>query len=540
MADQEQQMDAPPRYHGSARRRVSQRAAQRAARAGGKFGPERPAPRVNLVKWGLGCVGLSMLLFTAGTMFILIVTPVLFRNLTPEYQFRLVQKFPFLAAFQPTRAFTGDYLPTVVPSNLTRADAMALLASPVAPVASPTPGDPGAGSLAAGDDDPLPTATPSPTPTDAPPTITPALATNTPMLSASTPTPIYTATPIRTLLPLPPPTDIPIPVAFHASGFTWEPQDWNNCGPANLTQALKYYGWKGNEAEAAAYLKPNRDDANVSPWQMVDFVNQKTGIRAVMRVGGDVALIRALVSQRFAVILEKGYIVPGSGWMGHYLTVIGYDDSQGLLYGLDTDRTDGPDHRGYAEKYENIDRMWQQFNRLYIVLFPKEREGELAALLGPRRDVNYSYQLALNQARQEASSNPQNAHAWFNLGSNYVLLRQYPQAVKAFENARNAGDGVPWRMLWYQFGPYEAYYNAGNYSEVIELAKVTDAGTKYIEETYYWWGMALAASGKSDEAEKMFKFAQKVNPNFNPAKERLAEVQNGLFKPPDLAQTKPN
>ena len=56
------------------------------------------------------------------------------------------------------------------------------------------------------------------------------------------------------------------------------PQDWNACGPANLTQALQFYGWKGDQHTAAAYLKPNREDKNVGPAEMVKFANQQPGI----------------------------------------------------------------------------------------------------------------------------------------------------------------------------------------------------------------------------------------------------------------------
>src|SRR5262249_44396309 len=156
----------------------------------------------------------------------------------------------------------------------------------------------------------------------------------------------------------PSPTTVPVPASFHSLGFKWVPQGWNNCGPANLTQALQYYGWNGNQDDAAGWLKPNREDKNVSPWQMVEYVKMQTSVKALYRVGGDLELIKRLVSSKFAVILETGYNVAGEGWMGHYLTVAGYDDTQGFVYGMDTYLGDGPDHQGKHEPYSDLDTRW--------------------------------------------------------------------------------------------------------------------------------------------------------------------------------------
>jgi tetratricopeptide (TPR) repeat protein len=313
------------------------------------------------------------------------------------------------------------------------------------------------------------------------------------------------------------------------------PQGWNNCGPANLTQTLVYYGWQGDQDDAARYLKPNTNDKNVSPWQMVDFVNKKTGVKALWRVAGDLDLVKRLVANKFAVIMETGYDVAGTGWMGHYLTVIGYDDNQSLLYGLDTYLLDGKDHQGYREPYEDIDRRWQAFNRTYLVIYSADRESELASILGPDADLNYNYEHARSVARYEASLQPNNSFAWFNLGSSLVLLHKYKEAVVAFDQAQNAS-GLPPRFLWYQFTPYEAYYNTGNYLQVLALVQSALNSTLDVEETYYWKGMAEAAQGQNAIAQEDFKRVLRFNPNFTLAADRLTEIQNQKFSPPAIAQ----
>ena len=55
----------------------------------------------------------------------------------------------------------------------------------------------------------------------------------------------------------------------------------------------------------------------------------------------------------------------------------------------------------------------------------------------------------------------------------------------------------PWRMMWYQTGPYFAYYYTGRYQDVINLATQTlDAMSEPIlEESFYWRARASFSSG---------------------------------------------
>lgn len=525
-----------------------------------------------------GCIGSGVLALGIIGIVAIIALPALFRTLDEDLQYRLVRRFPFMTdwQFRPTPPFQS--LPTLA---VTEDDAYTLLLTPlastmlvtvsptaIAALSNPTvtPSSPTATATAS------PTATPTSTPTatatststttpsstaraptvtmenvggasPAPSTATPtATATMTSTSSATVPptnTHVPTATPSSTATSTPLPTLPPLPGSYHASGYTWVPQTWNNCGPANLIQALEPFGWPGNQATAVAYLKPNKEDKNVSPSEIVTYVSLisketkvKGGIGALTRVGGDLTLIKRLVSQQFSVILETGFSLPEEGWMGHYLTVIGYDDSQGLLYGLDSFLGDGPDSGGIPEKYDDLDRRWQQFNRAYIVIFPLERENEVLSILGQDTDLVYNVLHALDTARSEAAASPNNQFAWFNMGSNYTLLGQYTQAATAFDRASRVGGGLPFRMLWYQFGPFEAYYRVGNYANVMALVNASLKTTTYVEETYYWRGMVAAAQGKSAQAIEDFSRALKFNPNFALAAQMRDQVAGGTFKPP--------
>jgi tetratricopeptide (TPR) repeat protein len=315
-----------------------------------------------------------------------------------------------------------------------------------------------------------------------------------------------------------------LPPSYLMTGFNFEYQGWNNCGPATLTNALSYFGYTDDQNVAANWLKPNYEDKNVSPWQMAEFVNQQLAgnTRALVRQGGTLDRLKTLVANNFPVIIEEGYDPPphDKGWMGHYLLVIGYDDSQQLF--TSDDSYIGPNT---TYPYDHLNDSWRDFNRLYIVLYDASREQELMALLGSDADENQNYINAFRAAQQEATANPQDAYSWFNMGTNLVDLQMYNDAATAFDQARNLG--LPWRMMWYQFGPFVAYNAVGRYSDVIALAQanLNDGGGQYVEETFYYAGIAREAMGEAQRALDNYNGAVTFNPNFTPARiarDRLA------------------
>lgn len=325
-------------------------------------------------------------------------------------------------------------------------------------------------------------------------------------------------------------TTEPLPTSFRVSNYKWEPQKWNNCGPANTVQGLRLIGYETTQKDAAGYMKPNSNDGNVSPWQISDYVNKTGTVRALVRVNGNMLLLKRLIYAGFGTLVETGLISPDDGtWEGHYLTVIGWNDGQGIFDGLDT-LENSP--QGVSEEYIDFDYRWSHFNRVYIVLYRPDQESKLRSILGLDWDAGLNTQRALEQALQEAQQDQNNAYAWFNAGSNYVALGQYDQARAMYDRAYSIYKGLPWRMLWYQFGPFKAYYETGQYQRVIELANATLANTTHIEELFYYRGSAYAALGQSAEAQTDLQTAISNNTNFTPAQEFLNALQGGLNAKP--------
>ncbi len=333
-----------------------------------------------------------------------------------------------------------------------------------------------------------------------------------------------------TTLPIPSPTPWPIPVSARLEGFQHKFQEWNNCGPATLAMALTYFDLNVSQADTAAVLKPNPEDRNVSPNEMADYVNEQTPFQAVFRSNGNRDTLRRLVANNLPVIVEIGIEPPGEyrwmGWYGHYLLVVAYDDSQEQFwvydswFGTSEEPLQNAHPDGRKLSYSELEKLWPQFNRNYIVPYETEQAEDVVSIIGDEMDDQTMWENTLAAAQTDITDEPNNAFYWFNLGTAYNALEQYVEAATAFDQARALG--LPWRMLWYQFGPYEAYYKTGRYDDVILLADVTLKDRPYFEESYYYKGLALAAQGDNDEAKRNLELAVEFNPNYNPAMKALA------------------
>lgn len=344
-------------------------------------------------------------------------------------------------------------------------------------------------------------------------------------------TPAVSQTPMPAVVSGTAPSSLP-PYA-RIDGLPIIPQKFNNCGPTNLTIVLNHYGIEVDQFDVAAIARPNYEDRNVSPDELVTYVNENTPLAAAAYAGGDIDLLRRLIAAGFPVIIEKG-LEPdaATGWMGHYLTVFGYDDITGHLLARDTYL--GPWRGDGLAAYRDTERYWAQFNNTFIVLYPEERAADMRELLGPDFAGEAAmWNAAAARARAILAHSPDDPFVWFNLGSNLAALArlgdtaQFAGAAAAFDQARLLG--LPPRMLWYQFGPYEAYLAGGRYDDVVELANVTleSQGGRNVEETWFYLGRALAGLGETSAATSAFERAARLNPDSSVGQAARAALGEG-------------
>jgi len=428
--------------------------------------PRRPYEKKKLSKGGAIIFG-----FGAGG---LVATMFVFMILLWPYVSTRLENLPYYARTYYRKLVPHpEYLPTPVPTS----------SIPVA---------------AAAGNDPTPSPSPTPVPTEAP---------------ANEVVPVPTSIAAETL-PLPASDLLPAFTDIQLQGFSHQWQTWNNCGPATITTNLSYFGRPETQADAALLLKPNKDDKNVSPYELAAYA-RTTGLEAIVRQGGTIDQIKAFLSNDLPVLTETWLVHDGDG-LGHYRLLIGYDEATGQLNTFDS--LNGPN---YKVDYDQFEADWRVFNRLYLVVFTPEQADTVAAIVGDDMDDAVMYEGLLAQAVSEAEANPDDAIAFFNQGEALTRLGRYREAVAAFDRARELG--LHWRRLWYQFAPFEAYYTVGRYQDVLDLSEATLKGTGGLEEAYYYHGLALEATGQPG-AQADFEAALTYNPLFTPAEEALENL----------------
>ena len=364
--------------------------------------------------------------------------------------------------------------------------------------------------------------TPLPTPTPAP-AVAPAQEPDpahpvTPVVSftatpSPSPTPTPTSAPEATSTPAVSLTPVQPAVALSGLHHNW--QTWNNCGPATLAMHLSYFGSGLDQETIRRALRPNRNDKNTGPQELAAFARSQ-GLQALVRVHGSAALLRQFLSNGIPVLVETWIEPKPDDGLGHYRVLTGYDDARRVWIAYDSFiskgvRADEPYH-GIAIPYDELTRGWKVFNDTYLLLYTPEQEPVVRAILGSDWDEQAMWERALADARMQVTATPDDAFAWFNLGTDLAALKRYEEAASAYDRARQLG--LPWRMLWYQFGPFEAYVAVGRDAEALALADATLATTQDVEELYYWRARALSDLGDEAAARSALERALTLNPHF--------------------------
>ncbi len=365
---------------------------------------------------------------------------------------------------------------------------------------------------------------------------------------ASTDTPLPASTPTRAAtLTAAPPTRAParqpalaaaLPARVALTDFHHDYQRFNNCGPTTLSILLSHLGRTETQYDLAPLLKGTPDDKNVSPDEIVALA-RSYGFHATARVNGTLAEMKSFLAQGIPVMVESWFVPRPKDASGHYRLLTGYDDSAsapthgvGLTveyiptypaaetgFLIAQDAYMGPNVK---LPYNAWDLDWRVFNRTYLVLYTDAQAATVSAIIGSDADDGTRYAHSRDTAQKEINANDSDPYAWFNFGSSLTALSQYDQAARAFDRARVLK--LPWRMMWYQFAPYEAYYHAARYAEVIALADATLANVSGLEESFYYRGLAQLALGQKDAARDSFRRALQANPHYAQAKQALAQA----------------
>lgn len=322
------------------------------------------------------------------------------------------------------------------------------------------------------------------------------------------------------------PTLAPPPPQAALGSPPYEKQTPNNCGPAALSMMLHMYGWTGDQATISDVIKPVNGDRNVNPEELAYWVHNFAGwLRMEYRVGGDLETLKRLIAAGYPVIIEGTTSLNPEDtgwpdddlWAAHYLLLTAYDDTTETFTVQDPYR--GPDRQ---LPYDQLEEEWKPFNYLYMFVFLPEREAEVQTLLGANWDRDQNRQNALEMAQAATVADPNDAFAWFNVGSNLVYFERYEEANAAYDLARELG--LPQRMFRYQFGPFIANFHAHRTEDLLALTDYALQRTEMSEEAWLWHGWALYRQGNTTGAVEDWRRALTVRPGYEDALYALSFV----------------
>ena len=320
------------------------------------------------------------------------------------------------------------------------------------------------------------------------------------------------------------PTSTALPQSINLGSPSWEKQTPNNCGPATLSLYLRSHNWEGNQTDISDLLKPETGDRNVNVEELIYYVRTQAGwLNAEYRVGGDIELLKRFLAAGLPVMIEEGdlldegYWPDDDRWAGHYLLLSGYDEITQTFIAQDTFRS--PDRN---VPYQSVAESWQAFNNVYLLVYRTDQTEMVKSILGEDWDPDINRQKALELAQSQTIQDPNNAYAWFNLGSNQVYFERYHEAALAYDTARQVG--LPQRMLRYQFGPFFAYFFSGRNDDLLALTKYALQRTPNSEETLLWRGWGRYRAGETSRAMDDFQAALEENPFYQDAKYALEYV----------------
>lgn len=299
-------------------------------------------------------------------------------------------------------------------------------------------------------------------------------------------------------------------------------QTFNNCGPASLSMALSYYGIFKSQQEIGNILRPyqnpigDNDDKSVTLEELGVYA-KIYGFTAYHRPNGSIELLKKFITHDIPVITRTWLHTNDD--IGHYRIVKGFDDNTGSI--IQDDSYEGPN---LSFSYSDFNTMWEKFDYEYLVLIPEDKLPIAKAIIGENLNDNYAWQQVVERNIEKLKTDPNDIYSKFNLSVAYYHLGKYEKSVQEFEKVE---DLLPFRTLWYQIEPIEAYYMLGNYDRVLSITdKILSNHNRAYSELYILRGKIYQKQGSVSLAKSEFEKAVFYNKNLKEAKAALESINN--------------
>lgn len=297
-------------------------------------------------------------------------------------------------------------------------------------------------------------------------------------------------------------------------------QSFNNCGPAALSMALSYYGINETQQKLGQDLRPyqipngDNDDKSVTLEELAE-KSKEYGFIPYHRPNGNIELIKLFITYDIPVITRT--LTKANEDIGHYRIVKGYDSAEQNI--IQDDSLQG---KNLNYSYEDFNVLWKRFNYEYLVLVPSEKVEIAEAILQEDVDQKTAWTKAVQNAENELTQKPTDIYTIFNLSVAYYNVGDYQRSVEEFEKVEPL---LPFRTLWYQIEPIQAYYELGNYDQVFKITDgILNTYNRAFSELYILRGNIYKNQGNLESARSEFQKAVFYNENLTPAQESLASL----------------
>ncbi len=158
------------------------------------------------------------------------------------------------------------------------------------------------------------------------------------------------------------------------SGMPLIRQSYNACGPASLTQVLRYYGVNVDMATVSAHTRPS-DTSYMTAQAILDFA-PRVGMEARLYSGGSINTVRTAIKSGVPVIALQTYVSPSGQIIPHWRVVVGYNDAARQTYLMDP-------LLGYvAMGYDDFARVWADHRGQFALMYPPRLSATVKKVIG--------------------------------------------------------------------------------------------------------------------------------------------------------------
>jgi len=283
--------------------------------------------------------------------------------------------------------------------------------------------------------------------------------------------------------------------------------------------ALYYYGINESQQVLGQALRPyqnsqgDNDDKSVTLPELGEKAKDYNLV-SYHRPNGNRELIKRAISAGFPVITRTW--LTASEDIGHYRVIKGFDDTTRTL--IQDDSLQG---KNLVYSYEDFDEIWEKFNYEFLLLIPSEKEHLAEGILMENFDEQSSWELAANRAERLLTENPNDIYARFNYSVALFHTGNYANAVSEFEKVETR---LPFRTLWYQIEPIEAYYELEQYDRVLQMTeRILNNQNRAFSELYLIRGNIFSTRGDMGAAQAEYDKALFYNKNLKAAQTAVAQ-----------------